>query len=61
MAARSASQTFFVAWGFAEVLPERVTILAEQALRPREIDTNEARAEQAHAGELWAQAGGRWR
>src|SRR5579875_633857 len=34
-------QRFFVAWGFAEVLPERVTILAEQALKPKEIDPNE--------------------
>jgi F-type H+-transporting ATPase subunit epsilon len=33
------------AWGFAEVLPNKVTILAETAERPNEIDT--ARAEQA--------------
>ncbi len=32
-----------VAWGFAEVLPDRVTILAEKAERPEEIDV--ARAE----------------
>src|SRR6202012_1134340 len=38
-------QTFFVAWGFVEVLPERVTILAEQALKPTEIDVNEAQKE----------------
>ena len=50
-------QTFFVAWGFAEVLPERVTILAEQALKPSEIDANAARAEEQHAQELWNQAG----
>lgn len=50
-------QTFFVAWGFVEVLPERVTILAEQALRPSEIDVNEANAEQQHAQELWNKAG----
>src|SRR3954452_764535 len=31
-------QIFFVAWGFVEVLPERVTILAETALHPEEID-----------------------
>src|ERR1700688_4767770 len=31
-------QRFFVAWGFVEVLPERVTILAETALHPNEID-----------------------
>ena len=34
-----------VAWGFAEVLPNKVTILAERAERPEEIDV--ARAEQA--------------
>ena len=50
-------QTFFVAWGFVEVLPERVTILAEQALRPNEIDLNQVRAEQQHAQDLWNQAG----
>lgn len=50
-------QTFFVAWGFAEVLPERVTILAEQALRPNEIDLNEVHSEQQHAQELWNGAG----
>ncbi len=36
-----------VAWGFAEVLPEKVTIIAERAEKPAEIDT--ARAEQAKA------------
>lgn len=34
-----------VAWGFAEVLPDRVTILAETAERPADIDV--ARAQQA--------------
>jgi F-type H+-transporting ATPase subunit epsilon len=32
-----------VAWGFAEVLPEKVTILAETAERPEEIDVDRAR------------------
>ena len=32
-----------VAWGFAEVLPNKVTILAETAERPREIDVERAR------------------
>ena len=31
-------QTLAVAWGFAEVLPDKVTILAETAERPSEID-----------------------
>lgn len=34
-----------VAWGFAEVLPDKVTILAESAERAEEIDV--ARAQQA--------------
>ena len=53
----SGEQKFFVAWGFVEVLPERVTILAETALKPEEIDTAEAR-EELNAGEkLWQEAG----
>ena len=50
-------QTFFVAWGFVEVQPERVTILAETALHPDEIDPAEAQAELIHGQELWDQAG----
>jgi F-type H+-transporting ATPase subunit epsilon len=50
-------QTFFVAWGFVEVLPERVTILAETALRPTVIDVPQAQAELKHGEELWSQAG----
>jgi F-type H+-transporting ATPase subunit epsilon len=50
-------QVFFVAWGFVEVLPERVTILAETALHPEEIDRAQAQGELAHAHELWTQAG----
>ncbi len=50
-------QVFFVAWGCAEVLPERVTILAEVAMPLREIDIEQARAELRHGSELWDQAG----
>lgn len=50
-------QTFFVAWGFVEVLPERVTILAETALHPIEIDVPQAQADLKHAEELWTLAG----
>ena len=50
-------QVFFVAWGFVEVLPERVTILAETALHPEEINVPEAQRELAHSQELWNQAG----
>ncbi|HEY7402758.1 MAG TPA: F0F1 ATP synthase subunit epsilon [Candidatus Angelobacter sp.] len=44
---RNGSQTkrLAVAWGFAEVLPEKVTILAETAEKAEDIDT--ARAEAA--------------
>jgi len=50
-------QRFFVAWGFAEVLPERVTILAETAMKPEEIDTAAARAELERGEKLWQEAG----
>jgi F-type H+-transporting ATPase subunit epsilon len=53
----SGDQKFFVAWGFVEVLPERVTILAETALHPNEIDVNKAREELAEGERLWNQAG----
>jgi F-type H+-transporting ATPase subunit epsilon len=39
----SAEQQLAVAWGFAEVLPNKVTILAESAERPSEIDADRAR------------------
>ena len=50
-------QRFFVAWGFAEVLPERVTILAETALKPEEINTAETRAQLERGEKLWHEAG----
>src|SRR3984957_8988724 len=53
----SGDQKFFVAWGFVEVLPERVTILAETALHPEEIDVAEARQELQEGEKLWQQAG----
>jgi F-type H+-transporting ATPase subunit epsilon len=39
----SAEEHLAVAWGFAEVLPDKVTILAETAERPNEIDVERAR------------------
>jgi F-type H+-transporting ATPase subunit epsilon len=39
------SHTLSVSWGFAEVLPDKVTILAEAAERPQDIDV--ARAQKA--------------
>jgi F-type H+-transporting ATPase subunit epsilon len=50
-------QRFFVAWGFVEVLPERVTILAETALHPEEIDVAEAQEELKTAEKMWQEAG----
>jgi F-type H+-transporting ATPase subunit epsilon len=53
----SGDQKFFVAWGFVEVLPERVTILAETALHPNEINVAEAKEELAEGEKLWQEAG----
>jgi F-type H+-transporting ATPase subunit epsilon len=36
-------QRLAVAWGFVEVLPDKVTILAETAERPADIDVERAR------------------
>jgi F-type H+-transporting ATPase subunit epsilon len=41
--AGSEEQRLAVAWGFAEVLPDKVTILAETAECPSEIDAQRAR------------------
>jgi len=40
-----------VAWGFAEVLPTKVTILAEAAERPDEIDVSRAQESKQRAEE----------
>jgi F-type H+-transporting ATPase subunit epsilon len=40
--ASGTTHTLSVAWGFMEVLPDKVTILAEAAERPPEIDTERA-------------------
>jgi F-type H+-transporting ATPase subunit epsilon len=42
---KNATHALAVAWGFAEVLPDKVTILAETAERSNEIDV--ARAQKA--------------
>jgi len=44
-------QYLAVAWGFAEVLPDKVTILAETVERPSEIDVERARKAKARAEE----------
>ena len=51
------SDRYNVSWGFVEVLPDRVTILANGAIAPAEIDTARAQEELNHGHELWNQAG----
>lgn len=46
-----------VSWGFAEVLPNRVTILASDALKPEEIDVNRAEQQLDRGEKMWKEAG----
>ena len=46
------TKTLSVAWGFVEVLPDKVTILAETAERPEDIDTGRAEKAKARAEKL---------
>ena len=46
------TQTLSVAWGFAEVLQDKVTILAETVERPDEIDVARARQAKERAEQL---------
>src|ERR1700748_2580048 len=46
-----------VAWGFAEVLPDKVTILAETAERADEIDVSRAQSAKQRAKEVLKKAG----
>jgi F-type H+-transporting ATPase subunit epsilon len=50
-------QTYFVVWGFVEVLPDRVTILAQNAIKPEEIDTGAAQRELESGEKMWNEAG----
>jgi F-type H+-transporting ATPase subunit epsilon len=50
-------QIFNVNWGFVEVLPDRVTILANDALKPKEIDVNRAQQQLDRGLKLWNEAG----
>jgi F-type H+-transporting ATPase subunit epsilon len=50
-------QKFVVAWGFVEVLPERVTILAENAQKPEDIDQAAAQALLDKGHSMWNEAG----
>jgi F-type H+-transporting ATPase subunit epsilon len=42
-------QRLVISWGFAEVLPDRVIVLAERGILPGEIDVAAAEAERAEA------------
>ncbi|MBW4026812.1 ATP synthase F1 subunit epsilon [Acidipila rosea] len=55
--AQEGDQRFNVARGFVEVLPDRVTILAESALKPEEIDTARAQSELQEGQKVWNEAG----
>ncbi len=50
-------QKYHVSWGFVEVLPERVTILADEAQKPEEIDTATAQQELDEGHKMWSEAG----
>src|ERR1019366_5198485 len=50
-------QRYNVSWGFAEVLPERVTILASDALLPSAIDVPRAQKQLERGHQLWSAAG----
>lgn len=50
-------QRFYVAWGFVEVLPELVTVLAESAIAPNEIETSAAHQSLEHGQKMWNEAG----
>ena len=50
-------QRYVVARGFVEVLPERVTILAESAQKPEEIDTGAVQEQLQHGEKFWNEAG----
>src|SRR5580658_1221218 len=46
-----------VSWGFVEVLPDRVTILASDALKPEEIDVLRAKQQLELGHKEWNEAG----
>jgi len=50
-------QRYNVNWGFVEVLPDRVTILAADALKPEEIDVPRAQEQLDRGHKEWDQAG----
>jgi F-type H+-transporting ATPase subunit epsilon len=55
--AAEGEEIYNVSWGFVEVLPDRVTILAQDALRPEEIDLERAREQLDRGTKMWNEAG----
>ncbi|MGB8260620.1 MAG: ATP synthase F1 subunit epsilon [Terracidiphilus sp.] len=53
----TADLRYNVNWGFVEVLPDRVTILASDALKPEEIDVPRAHQQLDRGLEAWKKAG----
>src|ERR1035437_578438 len=51
------STRYNVSWGFVEVLPDRVTILASDALKPEEIDVPRAEQQLDRGLKMWKEAG----
>jgi F-type H+-transporting ATPase subunit epsilon len=51
------TSTYNVSWGFVEVLPSRVTILASDALKPEEIDVARAKEQLDRGHKMWNEAG----
>jgi F-type H+-transporting ATPase subunit epsilon len=47
----------FVVWGFCEILPDRVTILAASATKPEALDRGEAERELEEGKKKWSEAG----
>ena len=56
-AGKDAVARYNVSWGFAEVLPDRVTILANDALKPQEIDVRRAEEQLDRGMRMWREAG----
>jgi F-type H+-transporting ATPase subunit epsilon len=50
-------QRYNVSWGFAEVLGDRVTILASDALKPEEINVPRAEEQLERGNKQWNEAG----
>jgi F-type H+-transporting ATPase subunit epsilon len=50
-------QVYNVSWGFVEVLPDRITILASDALKPEEIDVPRAERQLDRGLKEWNEAG----